>query len=251
MRRPIIAGNWKMYKTPSEAERLIRDLLPLVRGASAEVVVCPPFTALDRAGAALAGSNVSLGAQNVYWLDEGAFTGEVAPAMLKDIGVSYVIVGHSERRQFFHETDEMVNRRALAVLTHGMTPILCVGERLEEREAGRTFDVVSTQIRGGFTGFTSDQARETVVAYEPVWAIGTGKVATPDQAQEVHAEIRRSLAAQFGESIAAEIRIQYGGSVKPDNAASLLSLPDVDGALVGGAALKADSFAAIVNAAPA
>lgn len=249
MRKPIIAGNWKMYKTPTEAEVLVRALIPLVAGAKADVVVCPPFTALDRAGAALRGSNVALGSQNVFWEEQGAFTAEIAPGMLKDLGVAYAIVGHSERRQFFHEDDSMVRRRALAALRHGITPIVCVGERLEEREAGRTNAVVSTQLRGALEGFSSEQANAIVLAYEPVWAIGTGKVATPEQAQEVHHFLRGTLQELFGAGVADAVRIQYGGSVKADNAATLLSQPDVDGALVGGASLEAASFAGIVNAA--
>ncbi|MBI1784501.1 triose-phosphate isomerase [Candidatus Sumerlaeota bacterium] len=249
MRQPIIAGNWKMYKTAGEAEALIRELIPAVAGVAAEVVVCPTFTSLDRVARLLARTNIALGAQNVYWEKEGAFTGEIAPAMLKDLGVAYVIVGHSERRQFFGETDATVNRRALAVLANGMKPIICVGERLEEREADKTSDVVTAQIKGGLAGFTREQMLSSVVAYEPVWAIGTGKVASPDQAQEVHKLVRDLLGQLFGAETAAAIRIQYGGSVKPDNAVGLLGQPDIDGALVGGASLKADSFAAIVKAA--
>ncbi len=249
MRRPIIAGNWKMYKTPSEGEALVRALAPLVKDAKAETVVCPPFTALDRVGRALEGSNMILGAQNVYWEKEGAFTGEIAPPMLRELCVGYVIVGHSERRQFFHESDETVNRRALAVLANDMRPIICVGERLEERESNRTREVVARQIHGALAGFSREQMLNSVIAYEPVWAIGTGKVATPEQAQEIHRLIRDLLSELFDAGLADSIRIQYGGSVKADNAAGLLSQPDIDGALVGGASLKTDSFAAIVTAA--
>ncbi len=249
MRQPIIAGNWKMYKTASEAESLVRDLIPLVKNAKAEIVVCPTFTALDRVASLLKNTNVVLGAQNVYWEEEGAFTGEIAPAMLKDLGVTYVIVGHSERRQFFHETDETVNRRAKAALAHGLKPIICVGERLEERESNKTSDVVTSQIKGGLAELTAEQVLTSVIAYEPVWAIGTGKVATKEQAQEVHALIRKLLADLFNTQVAESVRIQYGGSVKPDNAGALLSQQDIDGALVGGASLKADSFAGIVTAA--
>ncbi len=249
MRKPIVAGNWKMHKTPAEAEQLINELKPLVTGARCEVVVAPTFPCLDRAARAIAGSNVALGAQNAFWEEKGAFTGEVAANMLKELGVTYVILGHSERRQYFGETDETVNKRIKAVLAHGMTPIVCVGELLEQREAGRTMEVVATQVRGALAGYSADQVRTFVVAYEPVWAIGTGKVATTAQAQEVHAAIRRLLAELYDRSVADAVRIQYGGSMKPDNAAELLAQPDIDGGLVGGAALKAADFAAICNAA--
>lgn len=248
MRRTIVAGNWKMFKTADEAEALVRELVPLVADASAEVLVCPPFTALDRVRSVIEGTNVQLGAQNVYWETEGAFTSEVAPGMLKNLGVGYVIVGHSERRQIFNEQDETVGKRALAALAEGITPIVCVGESLEEREAAKTEDVVIRQLKAALAEFSDDQAEKFVVAYEPVWAIGTGKVATPEQAQEVHAVIRAFLGERFSASAAEAIRIQYGGSVKPDNAAVLLSQPDIDGALVGGASLQAEPFAAIVNA---
>jgi triosephosphate isomerase len=248
MRTPIIAGNWKMNKGATEAEELIRALIPLVKDASAQVVVCPPFTALDRARKALAGSNIALGSQNVFWESEGAFTGEISTSMLTDLGVTYAIVGHSERRQFFHEDDSMVNRRALAALAAGIVPIVCVGELRDERESEKTLEVVTKQIEGAFADLTQAQAATCVVAYEPVWAIGTGLVATPDQAQEVHASIRRLLAKKYGEATADVIRIQYGGSMKPDNAAHLLGRPDIDGGLIGGASLNADSFSAIVGA---
>lgn len=249
MRQPIIAGNWKMHKTATEAEALVRALKPLVAGARAEVVVCPPFTALERVGDLLPGSNIVLGAQNVFWETEGAFTGEVAPAMLRDLMVTYVTVGHSERRQFFGELDETVGKRAVAALAAGLRPIICVGESLEEREAGRTGDVVLRQLGAALADIATSSTGNIVVAYEPVWAIGTGKVATPDQAQEVHATLRGFLTERYGDTTAQNIRIQYGGSVKPDNAAELLAQPDIDGALVGGASLKADSFAGIVKAA--
>lgn len=248
-RKPIIAGNWKMFKTASEAEALIADLAPRVADAPVDIVVCPPFPNLDRAGQALKGSSIALGAQNVFWEDEGAYTGEVAPGMLTDLGVRYAIVGHSERRQYFHEDDSMVSRRALAALRHAMTPIVCVGESLDQREAGRTGEVVSAQLKGSFAGFTKENALASVLAYEPVWAIGTGKVATPDQAQEVHHLLRGALSELFGADVGDAMRIQYGGSVKPENASELLGQADIDGALVGGASLKADSFAAIVRAA--
>ena len=249
MRKPIVAGNWKMHKTPSEAEALIKELIPMVKGSACEVVVGPTFPCLDRAAKALAGSSIALAAQNVYWEPKGAFTGEVATDMLKELGVTYVIVGHSERRQYFGETDQTVNRRAKAVLAAGMTPIICVGEVLEQREANKTMEVVETQVRGALEGFTGEQVAGFVIAYEPVWAIGTGKVATTEQAQEVHAMIRGLLVKLYDQTVADAVRIQYGGSVKPDNAEALLGQPDIDGALVGGAALKAADFAAICNAA--
>lgn len=249
MRQPIIAGNWKMHKTATEAEALVRALKPLVAEAKAEVVVCPPFTALERVGDLLPGSNIILGAQNVFWETEGAYTGEVAPGMLRDLSVTYVTVGHSERRQYFGEQDETIGKRAVAALEAGLRPIICVGESLEEREAGKTEETVLRQIKAAVADIPTSSTGNIVVAYEPVWAIGTGKVATPDQAQEVHAVLRGFLKERFGGTTADNIRIQYGGSVKPDNAAELLSQADIDGALVGGASLKADAFAAIVKAA--
>ena len=248
-RKPIIAGNWKMYKTTADAVALVGALKTAVAGITkSEIVVCPPFTALAAVAGALGGSNLQLGAQNVHWEKEGAFTGEIAPAMLKDLCVRYAIVGHSERRQFFGETDAGVNKRAKATLASGLRPIVCVGEMLADREAGRTEAVVTGQVRGSLAGFSKDDILNTVVAYEPVWAIGTGKTASPAQAQEVHALIRRLLGELFGADVADQVRIQYGGSVKPDNAKELLGQPDIDGALVGGASLKAGDFAAIVKA---
>ena len=249
-RKPIIAGNWKMYKTSAEAVALVQALKTEVAGVTkSEIVICPPFTTLAAVTSLVAGSNIQLGAQNVHWEKEGAFTGEIAPAMLKELGVRYAIVGHSERRQFFGETDTGVNKRAKAALANGLRPIVCVGELLAEREAGKTETVVAGQVRGSLAGFDKNQIIETVIAYEPVWAIGTGKTASPAQAQEVHALIRRLLGELFGADLAAKIRLQYGGSVKPDNAKELLGQPDIDGALVGGASLKAGDFAAIVKAA--
>ncbi|MCL5271183.1 MAG: triose-phosphate isomerase [bacterium] len=249
MRKPIIAGNWKMHNTPDQAENLIKELVPLVKGLACEVVVGPTFVCLERAAKALAGSNIVLAAQNVHWEPKGAFTGEIAPGMLAALGVKYVIVGHSERRQYFGETDESVNKRAKAVLAGGMTPIVCVGETLTEREAGRMETVITTQVKGGLAGLDAAQVRGLVIAYEPVWAIGTGKVATNEQAQEVHALIRGLLVKLYDKSVADAVRIQYGGSVKPDNAEGLLGQPDIDGALVGGASLKAADFAGICRAA--
>ena len=244
---PLIAGNWKMHKTLAEA----RDLAgAIVRGVSpqtrAEVVLAPPYTALAAVAAELAGSPVNLAAQDTFWEEKGAFTGAIAPGMLADVGCTYVIVGHSERRQFFGDTDESVNRKVKAVLQAGLRPIMCVGETLAEREAGRTFAVVETQVLEGLAGFPVSARERLVLAYEPVWAIGTGKTATPQQAQEVHHLIRNLLSEVLG---TAAIRILYGGSVTPDNAATLLAEPDLDGALVGGASLKAASFLAIIKAA--
>jgi triosephosphate isomerase (TIM) len=246
MRKSIVAGNWKMHKTPSEAEALIKELIPLVKNAPCEVVVAPTFVCLDRAAQALNGGAIELGAQNVYWEPKGAFTGEIAIDMLKELGVTYVIVGHSERRQYFCETDQTVNRRAKAVLAAGMTPIICVGEVLAEREAGKTLAVVSTQVKGCLADIPAAQVAALVIAYEPVWAIGTGKVATPQQAEEVHLALRKIIGQRYNNSIADLVRLQYGGSVKPDNAAELLKQPDIDGALVGGASLKVDQFLGIV-----
>jgi triosephosphate isomerase len=251
MRKPFVAGNWKLNKTPSEAEALIKELIPLVKDLKLDIAVAPPFTALDRAAKALAGSNIKLAAQNVFWEAKGAFTGEVAVNMLADLGVTHVIIGHSERRQYFGETDQTVNKRVKAAVAGGLTPIICVGETLAEREAGKTLGVVSTQTRGALAGFSGEQVASFVVAYEPVWAIGTGKVATTAQAQEVHAAIRKLLAELCGAPVADAVRIQYGGSMKPDNAVELLAQADIDGGLIGGAALKAADFAAICKAAKA
>lgn len=248
-RKPIIAGNWKMYKTGATGAALVRELAPLVASVTGvEVVVCPPFTALAAVTEAVRGTNIRLGAQNVHWEKEGAFTGEVSAPMLLEWGVQYVIVGHSERRQFFGETDAGVNRRARAALAAGLRPIVCVGETLAQREAGQTEKVVTTQVEAALAGFGREELERTVIAYEPVWAIGTGRTATPQQAQEVHALIRGILRRLHDSATAECVVIQYGGSVKPDNARDLLQQPDVDGALVGGASLKAADFAAIVSA---
>ncbi|MBI3315022.1 MAG: triose-phosphate isomerase [Candidatus Omnitrophica bacterium] len=257
MRTPIIAGNWKLNKTSREAIVLVEELKREVADLEGvDIVVCPPFTALESVSEVLTETNIALGAQNVYWADSGAFTGEISTPMLKDFGVQYVIVGHSERRQYFGETNETVNKRLRAALAHGLTPIVCVGENLAEREADQTFAVLQTQVQGslaglpaGQAGLTCDEMNKIVVAYEPVWAIGTGKTATPSMAQEAHAFVRGLLAKIFGPDTAQSVRIQYGGSVTPENIAALMSQPDIDGALVGGASLKAASFAAIINAA--
>jgi len=247
-RRPFIAGNWKMHKTLAEARALARAIRQGVApDRRAEVGLAPPYTALAAVAAELAGSDIRLAAQNAFWEKQGAFTGAVSPAMLADVGCHYVIIGHSERRQHFGETNDTVNRRLKAVLENGLAVILCVGETLDEREAGQTFEVVRTQLREGLAGVAAGADR-LVIAYEPVWAIGTGKTATPQQAQEVHAFIR-SLLREFMGPAAEAIRIQYGGSVTPDNAATLLAQPDIDGALVGGASLKPEMFLPIINAA--
>jgi len=248
-RRKIVAGNWKMNKTVAESLALVQALRESGMGqGGVEVAIAPPFGALYPVRQALEGSGILLAAQNTHWEAAGAFTGEVSVPMLAELGVAYVIVGHSERRQFFGETDETVNRRTRAVLKAGLRPIVCIGETLDEREGGRTFEVVHRQLRGGLAGFTAEEVRDFVLAYEPVWAIGTGRTATSAQAQEVHASIRAELAKLFDAATAGSLRIQYGGSVKPDNAAELLGQPDVDGALVGGASLKAADFAGIVKA---
>lgn len=248
MRRRFVAGNWKMFKTVDEGVALAQGLKSaLGDGGETEVAVCPPFPCLDAVGKALEGSGIGLGAQNMHHESEGAFTGEVAASMLLTVGCSYVILGHSERRQLFGETDEGVNRKLHAALAAGLTPIVCVGETLAEREAGRIEEVVLGQVKAAFAGVDPGQAAALVLAYEPVWAIGTGLTATPDQAEEVHALIRSCLGDLCG-AVAEEIRIQYGGSVKPDNAADLFAKPNIDGGLIGGASLQADSFAAIVSA---
>jgi triosephosphate isomerase len=247
VRRPIVAANWKMYKTVREAEAFVAAFLPRVASVRhVEIVLAPPFTALAAVGAKLAGGAVVLAAQNVNPEKQGAFTGEISPAMLAELGCRYGIVGHSERRALYGEDDALVARKAEALLAHGIRPIVCVGETLEQREQGRSSAVVSAQLAGSLARVPAERADDLVVAYEPVWAIGTGRTATPELAQEVHAVIRKQLRARFG-SGADRIRIQYGGSVKPDNAASLLAQPDIDGALVGGASLEAESFARIVR----
>lgn len=247
MRRKIIAGNWKMYKTVPEAVDLVKKIIPLVKGSEAQVVVCPNYVCLTEIAKLLAGTNVALGAQDLYWEKEGAFTGKVSGPMLKSAGVEHVIIGHSEQRTYFHETNETVNKKVKAALENGLRPIVCVGEVLAERESGKTEQVVSSHTEGAFAGVSEQDLRKCVVAYEPVWAIGTGKTATPEQAQEVHAFIRGLLSRMYTKAAAQEIQIQYGGSMKPENAKDLLSQPDIDGGLIGGAALKAESFAGIVN----
>ncbi len=248
MRRYIVAGNWKMHRTRDEAVNLAVAILSRVADAhSVEVVLCPPFTALHPVGEVLQGTGLCLGAQNMHAEEEGAYTGEISPRMLTALGVSHVILGHSERRHYFSETDELINRKVISALAHGLVPILCVGETLEQREAGQTETVVSTQLDGGLEGVTISDPEALVIAYEPVWAIGTGRTATPEQAQEVHTFIRARLTHFFGAETVGKMRILYGGSVKPGNAAELMAQPDIEGALVGGASLDPDSFAAIVK----
>jgi triosephosphate isomerase len=251
MRTTIIAGNWKMFKNLRETTDLLSQLVAAVPELPSDLisVVCPPFTSLQAAASALKGSAFHLGAQNMSQHDEGAFTGEIAGTMLKALGCEYVILGHSERRQYFGETSELVNQKAKKALSLGLRPIVCVGETLQEREAGITGQVVTTQIKGSLLGIGPQEMANVIIAYEPVWAIGTGRVATPQQAQEVHQTIRKQIAQLYDWALAERIVIQYGGSVKPDNATDILTRNDVDGALVGGACLKADSFAAIIRAA--
>ncbi len=248
MRTPLIAGNWKMHKTVDESLALVRNLVPRVRDATdIEVVVAPPFTALQAVGQALEGTPVHLAAQDMHWQETGAYTGEISAPMLKDVGVRFVILGHSERRQYFGETDEAVARKAQKALSAGLTPIVCVGETLEERDAGQAFEVVERQVRGALESLGPKAAHRVAIAYEPVWAIGTGRTATAAQAQEVHAHIRAILASMQGQDEADRTRILYGGSVKPENIRELMAETDVDGALVGGASLEAEAFASIVR----
>ena len=248
MRRQLIAGNWKLQKTVTEAVAFVGELRQkLAPVKDADILVCPTYPALHPVAKALAGSNIAVGAQDLYWEEKGAFTGTVSAAMIKDTGCSHVLVAHSERRQLFCETNETSNKRVRAALKVGLVPVLCVGETLAEREGGRTTDVVKAQLEGGLAGLSPADLKTLVIAYEPVWAIGTGKVATPAQAQEVHATIRAWLRSAKDAALADGCRVLYGGSVKPDNAAELLRQPDIDGALVGGACLEVASFVAIVN----
>jgi triosephosphate isomerase len=247
-RKLVIAGNWKMNKTVAEALDLVQGLKrELASVKELDIIVCPPFTALESVSKAILDSNIRLGAQNMSEHTGGAYTGEIAAAMLKEFSVRYVVLGHSERRQFQKESDALISRKALAAHAASIKPIVCVGETLEERESGRTEKVVGGQLEGSLAGFSKEQMQETIVAYEPVWAIGTGRNATPQQAQEVHAFIRQSLVSLFDEAVAKRVRVQYGGSVKPANARELMSQPDVDGALVGGAALEIRSFSDIIK----
>lgn len=248
MRRPVIAGNWKMYKAVKEAVQFIEQLKPLVENSRhCDIVIAPPFTALSEGVKAVRGSSILIAGQDVFWEKEGAYTGEVSAAMLADLGCRYCIIGHSERRQFFGETDETVNRKIRATLDAGLTPIVCVGEVLAEREGNQTFAVIRKQFQQGFNNLTGQDFSRIVLAYEPVWAIGTGRTATPEIAAEVHQQIRHFAREKFGAEASKSFRILYGGSVKPGNIKGLMAQVDIDGVLVGGASLKADSFASIVN----
>ncbi len=247
-RRPIIAGNWKMFKTNSEAVETARQLKDLVvKTDDIDIMIAPPFTALAQVSDAIGESAISLGGQNIFWEKEGAYTGEISAAMLVSTGCSYVIIGHSERRQYFGETDQTVNKKIAAAIGNNLIPILCVGESEKERESDKTFSVLDKQLKEGLQDFSLTDLETLVIAYEPIWAIGTGKTATKEQAQEVHHYLRSELEKRFGDPFAKSIRILYGGSVKPDNTKALMAMPDIDGALVGGASLNAESFSQIVN----
>ncbi|MBN2473159.1 MAG: triose-phosphate isomerase [Pirellulales bacterium] len=247
MRRPFIAGNWKMNLDRASAVALAEELAEQAKRVDGvDLAICPPSVYLDAVAKAIAGSRVALGAQNMYHEGNGAFTGEISAAMLCDLGCKYVILGHSERRHVLGETDEAINKKVHAALDAGLAPIVCVGELLSERESGQTMDVIGRQFEGSLAGISAEQMATIVIAYEPVWAIGTGRVATPQQAEEVHLDLRKVIQQRYNESVAESVRIQYGGSVKPENAADLLGQPDIDGALVGGASLKADAFMGIV-----
>lgn len=247
-RRPLIAGNWKMFKTCSEAVETAKHLLKLVsKTTDVDVMIAPPFTALAQVSDVVKGSCISVGAQNLFWEAEGAYTGEISPSMLVSAGCRYVIIGHSERRQYFNETDESVNRKIKSSLKNGLIPVMCVGESEKERELRETFSVLDKQVKNGLEDFSPDDLKTLVIAYEPVWAIGTGKTATAEQAQEVHEFLRAMLEKKFGNRLAKSMRILYGGSVKPNNIAELMSMPDIDGALVGGASLDPETFSKIIQ----
>lgn len=248
-RTPIIAGNWKMFKTVSEATSFVAEVKGKAEVAGVESVICAPFTALPALVEAAKGTSIKIGAQNLHWEDNGAFTGEISGVMLKDLGVDYVIIGHSERRQYFAETDETVNKKAHAAFKHGIVPIICVGEKLEEREAGQTKEVCRVQTEGALALLSAEQVAASVIAYEPIWAIGTGKSSTADDANEVTAYIRQVVEGLYGADVAAKVRIQYGGSVKPNTVAEYMSKSDIDGALVGGASLEPASYVALVEGA--
>ncbi len=244
MRKPIMAGNWKMNKLEQEAVDFVQKLKPLVKDVhDRTIIICPPFPSLSKVCDVVCDSNIALGAQNVYWEEKGAFTGEISASMLKSVGCTYVIIGHSERRQYFGETDETVNKRIFAALKHKLMPIVCVGETLEQREKNETFKVIETQIKGAINNIPVEEWDNITIAYEPVWAIGTGKTASPEQAQEVHAFIRKHLPKEVAE----KTRILYGGSVKPDNVKELMAKPDIDGGLVGGASMKVESFEQLIK----
>ena len=247
MRKPIIAGNWKMNKTPEEAKALVSELIPLVKDAKCDVVVCPPFVDLCPVHKLIEGTNIHLGCQNIHWAESGAYTGELSAEMLKAAGCEYVIIGHSERRQYFGETDKTVNKRTIAAVKAGLKPIVCVGEVKEERETGYTDIIVTYQTQMALHGLTAEEVEGVVIAYEPVWAIGTGLTATDEQANETIGVIRQAIAAKYGEETAAKVRIQYGGSMKGSNVKGLMAQPEIDGGLIGGASLKAPDFAQVVN----
>lgn len=247
MRKPIIAGNWKMNKTSKEAAQFIIELREKIKDVKCEVIVCPVFTSLAQVATLAENTKIKVGAQNMYFEESGAFTGEVSPLMLKELGVDYVILGHSERRQYFMEDDELINKKVKSAFIYDLIPILCVGETLEQREAGKTFEVVSRQIKKDLENINAENVSKMVIAYEPIWAIGTGRTATAQDANDVIKYIRECVKEISGEKAAAEIRIQYGGSVKPSTIKEQMAMSDIDGALVGGASLKADEFAAIVN----
>ena len=249
-RKPMIAGNWKMHMTTKEARELVTGILEQtsdVNPDQVDILVAPPFTALSAVAELLSGRPVFLAGQNMHWEEKGAFTGEISPVMLKEVGCTHVIIGHSERRQYFGETNETVNKKLRAAFSHGLIPILCVGESLEQREANQTFSIIEEELEKGLNGLTTDQVQSMILAYEPIWAIGTGKTASPEQAEEVHAFIRGWLEKRVGKESAEAIRILYGGSVKPENIEGLMAKYNIDGGLVGGASLKADSFAQIVK----
>ena len=247
MRRKVIAGNWKMNMLPNEAISMITELVPLVKNTQLEVVLCVPYIDLFYSLLTAQGSNIKIGAQNMHYEEKGAYTGEVSAKMLKSIGVEYVIIGHSERRQYFKETDETVNKKIKAAFENGLKPIVCVGETLEEREAGKAFEIIEEQAQKALEGLTAEQVADTIIAYEPIWAIGTGKTATSEDANEACKKIREKIAKIYGQNVAERVIIQYGGSMKPENAKELLEMSDIDGGLIGGASLKAESFAKIVN----
>ena len=249
MRKPFVAGNWKMNLNKVNSVALASQLSDIDVGETVDVAICPPSVYLDCVSTALGDGQVRLGAQDVYYEEKGAFTGEISPAMLADVGCRYAILGHSERRHVIGETDELINKKVHAALAGGLIPIVCVGELLEQREAGQTMDVIRAQFTGSLANLDAAKMENVVIAYEPVWAIGTGQVASPKQAEEVHSDLRKLLENSYNQEVAQSVRIQYGGSVKPDNALDLLAQPNIDGALVGGASLKADDFAAIIKAA--
>ena len=247
MRRKVIAGNWKMNMLPNEAISMITELEPMVKNAEAEVVLCVPYTDLFYSINAAQGTNIKIGAQNMHFEEKGAFTGEISGQMLKSIGVEYVIIGHSERRQYFNETDETVNKKIKAAFANELKPIVCVGESLEQREAGIAFDVITSQTEKALDGLTEEQVAKTIIAYEPIWAIGTGKTATSEDANEAIKKIREKICQIYGQNVGERVIIQYGGSMKPSNANELLNMSDIDGGLIGGASLKAEDFSKIVN----